>query len=162
MVGGETIDVERVRPYLASFGSHITHMGPVGCGMAMKACNQMLNYGTGAVIAETLNFAARFGIDPTLIPDAVTGGFADSNVLRHYGKSMVAGTYKGNSTVAMKDLDIVLDMARITGSAMPVTSLVASMFRIVIEQGFTTGGLVTPMRLYAQGPLVAQKRPRKN
>lgn len=154
MAGGAPEDVERVRPVLMSFAGRVTHMGPVGCGMATKACNQMLNYGTGAVVAETLNFAARFGIDPALIPEAVAGGFADSNVLRHYGPLMASGTYKGNSLTAMKDIDIILDMSRLTGSAMPVTGLVASFFRMQIAQGYTAGGLATPMRMYAQGPLV--------
>ncbi|MGE0097452.1 MAG: NAD(P)-dependent oxidoreductase [Hydrogenophaga sp.] len=155
MAGGDAAVVERVRPVLSAFGGRITHMGPVGCGMATKACNQMLNYGTGAVVAETLNFAARFGIDPALIPEAVAGGFADSNVLRNYGQQMVAGTYKGNTLTAMKDIDIIMDMGRITCSAMPVTSLVASFFRMQIAQGYTSGGLPTPMRMYAQGPLKA-------
>jgi len=153
MVGGDAAVVERVRPVLGAFGGRVTHMGPVGCGMATKACNQMLNYGTGAVVAETLNFAARFGIDPALIPEAVAGGFADSNVLRHYGQQMVDGSYKGNTLTAMKDIDIIMDMGRITGSAMPVTSLVASFFRMQIAQGYTSGGLPTTMRMYAQGPL---------
>jgi 3-hydroxyisobutyrate dehydrogenase len=154
MAGGSAEDVERVRPVLMSFAGRVTHMGPVGCGMATKACNQMLNYGTGAVVAETLNFAARFGIDPLLIPEAVAGGFADSNVLRHYGRLMAEGSYKGNTLTAMKDIDIILDMSRLTGSAMPVTGLVASFFRMQIAQGYTLGGLATPMRMYAQGPLV--------
>lgn len=155
MAGGDAASVERVRPVLLSFGGRVTHLGPVGCGMAGKACNQMLNYGTGAVVAETLNFAARFGIDPALIPEAVSGGFADSNVLRHYGQQMVSGTYKGNTLTAMKDIDIILDLGRATGSAMPVTGLVASFFRMQIAQGYVSGGLPTSMRMYAQGPLKA-------
>jgi len=154
MAGGEAHHVERIRPILMSFAGRVTHMGPVGCGMATKACNQILNFGTGAVVAEALSFAARFGIDPNLLPEAVAGGFADSNVLRHYGRDMVAGTYSGSTLTAMKDLDIILDMARRTGSALPLTGLVASFFRLQIAQGFTGGGLATPMRMYAQGPLV--------
>lgn len=158
MAGGESEAVERVRPVLGAFGGRVTHMGPVGCGMATKACNQMLNYGTAAVVAETLNFAARFGIDPALIPEAVAGGFADSNVLRHYGPLMVAGTYKGNTLTAMKDIDIIMDLGRLTGSAMPVTGMVASFFRMQIAQGYVSGGLPTTMRMYAQGPLKAADR----
>jgi 3-hydroxyisobutyrate dehydrogenase len=128
-------------------------MGPLGCGVATKACNQMLNFGTAAVIAETLNFAARFGIEPTLIPDAVAGGFADSAVLRNFGKDMANGTYTGDSLMAMKDIEIVLDLGRATGSAMPIMGLVASMYRLLLAHGITTGGLGAPMRLYADGPL---------
>ena len=155
MAGGTAQDVERVRPLLMAFAGRVTHMGPAGSGMAMKACNQMLSFGSGAVIAETLNLAARFGIDPTLVPEAVAGGFADSNVLRHYAPLMIEGRFAGNGRTGMKDLDIALDLARLTGSAVPMTSLVASMFRMVLAQGFEQGGLATPMRLYAQGPLKA-------
>jgi 3-hydroxyisobutyrate dehydrogenase len=153
MAGGRPEDVERARPLLMAFAGRVTHMGPAGSGMAMKACNQMLSFGSGAVIAETLHLAARFGIDPALVPEAVAGGFADSSVLRHYAPQMIEGRYAGNGRTGMKDLDIALDMARLTGSAVPMTSLVASMFRLVLAQGFEQGGLATPMRLYAQGPL---------
>ena len=153
MAGGDAAQIDRARPFLMSFAGRVTRMGPLGCGVATKACNQMLNFGTAAVIAETLNFAARFGIDPSIIPDAVAGGFADSAVLRHFGKAMADGTYSGDSLMAMKDIDIVLDLGRSTGSAMPITGLVASMFRLLIAQGHTTGGLGAPMRLYADGPL---------
>lgn len=153
MAGGDAADIERAHPVLMSFAGRVTRMGPLGCGVATKACNQMLNFGTAAVIAETLNFAARFGIDPSIIPDAVAGGFADSAVLRHVGKAMAEGTYGGNSVMAMKDIDIVLDLGRSTGSAMPITGLVASMYRLLIAQGHTTGGLGAPMRIYADGPL---------
>lgn len=155
MAGGTPEDVERARPLLMAFAGRVTHMGAVGSGMAMKACNQMLSFGSGAVIAETLNLAARFGIDPALVPEAVAGGYADSNVLRHYAPLMIEGRFAGNGRTGMKDLDIALDLARLTGSAVPMTSLVASMFRMVLAQGFEQGGLATPMRLYAQGPLKA-------
>ena len=155
MAGGAAADVERARQVLMSFAGKVTHMGPVGCGTATKACNQMIGFCTAAVIAETLNFAAKFGIDPELVPDALAGGFADSNVLRQLGKALVNGTYSGDGAMGVKDINIALDLGRQTGSAMPLTGLVASIFQLVVSQGFTTGGLGTPMRLYAQGPLVA-------
>jgi len=154
--GGKAEDVERARPVLQAFAGQVTLMGPVGNGMAAKVCNQMLSFGSAAVIAETLTLAANFGIDPRLMPKAVTGGFADSNVLRHYGQAMIDGSYAGKSRTGLKDLDIALDIARETGSATPMTSLVASFFRLVIAQGHTNGGLATPMRLYSEGPLAAR------
>jgi 3-hydroxyisobutyrate dehydrogenase len=153
LAGGEPKDVERARAVLQSFAGRITHMGPSGCGMAGKACNQMLSFAQATVIAETLNLAARFGMDPALLPEAVAGGFADSNVMRHYGRAMVDGTYRGNTVTAVKDIDIAVDLARITGSPVPVTGLVASLFRMALAQGCTEGGLGSPMRFYSQGPL---------
>lgn len=157
MAGGAAADVERARPLLMSFAGKVTHMGPVGCGTATKACNQMIGFCTAAVIAETLNFAARFGIDPSLIPDALAGGFADSNVLRQLGPALVDGSYSGDGAMGVKDIHIALDLGRRTGSAMPLTGLVASIFQLVVSQGFVSGGLGTPMRFYAQGPLQASR-----
>ena len=156
LAGGRAQDVERARPVLASFAGRITHMGPSGCGMAGKACNQMLSFATATVIAETLNLAARFGIDPALIPEAVAGGFADSSVMRNYGRAMIDGTYSGSTRTAVKDIDIAVDLARVTRTPIPMTGLVASIFRMALAQGCTDGGLGSPMRLYSKGPLVPQ------
>lgn len=157
MAGGEAADIERARPVLMSFAGKITHMGPVGCGVAMKACNQMLSFCTASVLAETLNLAANFGIDPSLVPQAVAGGFADSNVVKHLAHPLIDGTYTGDGVMGLKDINIALDLGRQTGSAMPMTSLMASMWQLVVAQGYTRGGLGTTMRLYAQGPLSARK-----
>jgi 3-hydroxyisobutyrate dehydrogenase len=145
-----------------SFAGKVTRMGPVGCGVATKCCNQMIGFCTAAIVAETLNFAAKFGIDPALIPEALAGGFADSTVLRQLGQALVEGTYSGDGVMGVKDINIALDIGRQTGSPMPLTGLVASIFQLVVAQGFTRGGLGTPMRLYAQGPLKPANRDEQN
>ena len=162
MAGGEKDDVERARPILMSFAGRVTHMGASGCGMAGKIFNQMLSFATATVMAETFNMAARFGMDPALIPEAVAGGFADSNVMRHYGRAMVEGSYRGNTKTAVKDMDIAVDLARATGSPIPMTGLVSSFFRMALAQGCASGGLCAPMYLYAQGPLVPYRAPGKD
>ena len=154
--GGAAADVERVRPLLMSFAGRVTHMGANGCGMAMKACNQILSFTNAAVAAEMLNMAARFGIDPALVPEAIVGGFADSSFMRHYGQRLVQGTATGSTVTAVKDMDIATDLGRSTGSPLPVTGLVASLFKLALAQGDRHSGLGAPMRLYAQGPLVAR------
>jgi len=42
MVGGETSDVESVRPVLEAVGSTVVHVGPAGSGQAVKAANQLI------------------------------------------------------------------------------------------------------------------------
>jgi 3-hydroxyisobutyrate dehydrogenase len=160
MVGGTDAEVERVRPCLAAFASNITHMGPVGSGAATKACNQILSYCAGAAVAEALNLAAAFGLDPARLPAALAGGFGDSRVLQHYGPKMAEGTCSGNSLISLKDLDIALEMARTSGRPVPLTALTASLFRLAIAQGHTSTGLATPVRLYAQGPIPVQSSTR--
>lgn len=156
--GGEARHVERVRPVLMSFARHMTHLGPVGSGQAAKACNQMVSFGTAAVLAEALILAARLGLDVARLPEAMEGGLADSAVLRRYAPMMLSGELTGSALTALKDLEIISDLGRETGAAMPMTTLLTSLHRLLASQGHHKGGMAGVVRLYAQGPL-AEVRP---
>jgi len=81
MAGGDAEELEVVRPVVMSYANRLTHMGPIGSGQATKACNQIINFGTIAAIAEAFNVARHFGLDAEKLPEAIAGGFADSNML---------------------------------------------------------------------------------
>jgi hypothetical protein len=119
--GGEAEDVQRARPVLMSFAGRVTHMGASGSGMAGKICNQMLSFATGTVIAETLNLAARFGMDP--------GVAAEGNCrrLRRLQRDAALRPPMIEAPTAatrdrVKDMDIAVDLARLTGSPIPMTA----------------------------------------
>ena len=42
MVGGDSIDVARVRPLLDVMGRAVFHLGPLGAGHAMKCLNNLI------------------------------------------------------------------------------------------------------------------------
>jgi 3-hydroxyisobutyrate dehydrogenase-like beta-hydroxyacid dehydrogenase len=152
--GGSAADVERARPVLMSFAGKLTHLGPVGSGQIAKACNQMISFGTCAVMAESLHLAARLGLDVAKLPAAIEGGLADSAVLRHYAPQMLGGQLIGNSLNALKDLEIALELGRESVTTMPMTSVLASLHRLVVAQGHHALGMAGPLRLYTQEPLV--------
>lgn len=156
--GGQAADVERIRPVVMSFAAKLTHLGPAGSGQIAKACNQMISFGTAAVLAEALNLAARSGLDVAQFPHAIEGGFADSTVLRRCAPTMLSGRLSGSTLIALKDMEIALDLGRESVSAMPMIGLLTSLLRLLVSQGHTTGGLSAPIRLYAEGPLVRADR----
>ena len=161
MAGGNPADLDLARPILECFADRVTLMGPVGAGQATKACNQIINFGTIASIAEALAFGQRFGLDIASLPRALSGGFADSNMLREYGRASEAGendnitllinglvdlfggrvdsAMAGRLDILMKDLAIITDVARQSGSPAMVTSLVDSLFRLIQFQTKETG-----------------------
>ncbi|MGI4815147.1 MAG: NAD(P)-dependent oxidoreductase [Janthinobacterium lividum] len=151
--GGDATAIERVRPVIASFAATFTRMGDSGCGQATKSCNQMINVGTVAAIAEAMNFGSRFGLDVSKLPEALAGGFADSSILRNYAPKMAAGTFSGSTLTTLKDLNIVLDVARQTDSALPVISMLASFYRMLIARGYSEDGMAGMMRMYTEQPL---------
>ncbi len=155
MAGGDAAGVARARPVLAAFAGRVTHVGSVGAGQAMKACNQMISAGAMAGIVEALNLARSFGLDPAILPEAVAGGWADSALLRHYVPKMLANSFQGSTRTMVKDLDIACDLARQTGTPLPVTSLLASFYRQLVLMGHDKLGISGLIRLY---PAAEQKR----
>lgn len=71
--GGQTEDIERIRPVLMSYAGRITHLGTVGTGQIGKICNQMISFGTAAALAESLHLAARSGVAIERFPQAMEG-----------------------------------------------------------------------------------------
>ena len=156
MAGGDAEELEVVRPVVMSYANRLTHMGPIGSGQATKACNQIINFGTIAAIAEAFNVAGHFGLDADKLPEAIAGGFADSNMLREIARARAAGengnvallmqsllevyegrvnkALAGKLNILMKDIGIALDLSRATGAATPVLALLDNFFRILHHQ----------------------------
>lgn len=155
MAGGAAEDVARVAPVMEAFAQRVTHMGPSGAGQATKTINQMIIGAEVAVIAEAFAFAAKFGVDAHAIPDCLAGGWADSTVLQNHARRMASADYSdpGTARIMLKDMNIASDMGRLTEAAMPVTALVTSLYRLLIEQGHGHTGQIGLMRLYKDGPL---------
>lgn len=133
MAGGDTAEVERVRPYVLAMARRLTHMGPTGAGQTTKLCNQVIVGGAMAVLAEATRLAANAGIDAARLPEALAGGFADSIPLQLFVPRMVQGIHSpplGHIATMLKDLDTVIEVARNTSTPVPMASLAAQLFRL--------------------------------
>jgi 3-hydroxyisobutyrate dehydrogenase len=155
MAGGDVADVDTLKTVAAPYAGRVTHMGPVGAGQAAKACNQMVIGAEVAVWAEALGMAAQFGMKASQFPEALAGGWADSAVLQDHVKRMCAAEFGVSRSTAImrKDIQAALDLATATGSDLPVTRLVMSLYEKIAATGDETGGQVSLIRLYADGPL---------
>jgi 3-hydroxyisobutyrate dehydrogenase len=152
MAGGEEQDIERIRSIFSAFSSQVTHVGPAGCGQLAKACNQLVNFGNALAVAEAMNLAARSGLDPLVLPRAMSGAFSDSSLLRYLGPRMAEGKLQGNSLMTMKDLQIVLDVARSSNSSVPLSSLMHALFQSLLEQGYVSDGIGGVSKFYSKVP----------
>jgi len=119
---------------LAIMAGGFTLMGPLGAGQTTKLCNQIIVGGTMAILAEATRLAANSGIDPMLLPQALAGGFADSKPLQLFLPRMAQGIHNppiGHTYTMLKDLDSVVELARQTGTPVPMTAVASQMFRLV-------------------------------
>jgi 3-hydroxyisobutyrate dehydrogenase len=136
-VGGDAAVLERVRSVLETMGTTITHVGPIGAGQAVKAVNQVILAGAYLGVAEGIVLALRAGLDVEQVVGALSGGAAQSWVLTNRSERMRANEYPLGFKVSLhrKDLGIALQLARETGTALPVSALCEQMEAGLMAQG---------------------------
>ncbi|PSJ45123.1 2-hydroxy-3-oxopropionate reductase [Zobellella endophytica] len=153
MCGGETADIERIRPVLAPLSQRITHMGPVGAGQVTKVCNQMIVGCNLMVLAEMMALAKACGVAADRIPEALAGGFADSKPMQLTGPLMAAESDpdpKWHVRTLLKDLDMATSQSQRAGSATPMSGLAAQLMRQHGSQGYLERDPATLIKLYKQ------------
>lgn len=137
MVGGSIEDLARVRPFLESYSTTITHVGPIGSGQLAKLVNQILVVGNQMAVSEALLFARRAGLDLEATLNAVKGGAAGSWMLANRGPQMIADDWRPGFTIDLqqKDLRLVLDAADDLGAPLPATGLIFQLYRALQASG---------------------------
>jgi 2-hydroxy-3-oxopropionate reductase len=137
MVGGSVAAFERARPIFERLGKNIVHVGEAGAGQVTKAANQIVVAVTIAAISEALLLAAKSGVDPAKVREALLGGFAQSKILDVHGNRMLQRNFAPGFKVKLhrKDLAIALNTAREIGMSLPVTANVAELMNALIAHG---------------------------
>lgn len=137
MQGGEPGDVAEAQEVLRGVASNQTRMGGPGAGQTTKLINQVL-CGLGFLaVAEATALAEAAGVDAAMIPKALAGGRADSAILQEYMPRMAARDYRRTGRIdnMVKDLNGAADLARVTGTAMPLTALCTEVHRMLTAAG---------------------------
>ena len=141
MIGGEESDCERVRPVLEVLGARVTRMGGHGAGQTTKIFNQMIVGCNAVVIAEMMAAAKRAGLDAGKIPEALSGGFADSKPLQLMGPRMASDSFEPVQwTVAtlLKDLGNAIALAERLGQPVPATEFARELMQRRGEENVQT------------------------
>ena len=143
LVGGETPDVERAAPYFAATSKiPVIHAGPLGSGAKLKLCINLITYIQWAAAYESMALARAIGLPQEILEEAgrSNGQLTDLMVsyltshklpeeVRH--SEAFQALMQNHMKVAEKDLAWALELARKSGVALPVGSLVSqSMARL--------------------------------
>ena len=127
MVGATDAVFPHVRPILETMGTDVTHCGPIGCGQVVKVLNNMLVFQNTCALAEAIALGRRNGVSPDLLLPTIAKGSGDSFVLRSHGmKSMLPREFPErafSTRYAIKDLSYALEMAEVSGLAVPGADL---------------------------------------
>jgi 2-hydroxy-3-oxopropionate reductase len=137
MIGGNAAAVERAMPIFQALGKNIVHVGDAGAGQVTKAANQMVVGTTIAIVSEALVLAAKAGVDPAKVRQALLGGFAQSKILEAHGQKMLDRNFKPGFRIRLheKDMKIALSTGSEYGVPLMVTSQVAQMMTAMKSMG---------------------------
>src|SRR5207249_9562548 len=118
MVGGSAEDFEQARPLFAVLGKTVVHVGGVGAGQVVKACNQIVVALTIEAVSEALVLGSKAGVDPAVILKVLSGGLAANRVMEVRGQGMLTHNFAPGFRVRLhhKDLGIALAAGRAYGT----------------------------------------------
>lgn len=137
MAGGKEGAFNRALPIFRAVGKTILHIGDSGAGQITKAANQILTSIHVEAVAEALVFAAKAGVDPVKVRQALMGGSAYSRILETHGPKMIERRFTPGFRMRLhrKDLDITLDAGQAYGAALPVTAQVRELMTETLADG---------------------------
>ncbi len=153
MMGGSVEDIERARPLLSLLSTNFNHMGGSGAGQTVKLINQILCANTFMAVAEAVRFAEAHGVDASLVPAALAGGRADSRIMQEYMAKMAHRDFSPTGRIdnMLKDLETVQGAAQGKRLALPVTSLIADLHRMLVAGGLGAADSAEYVRLFDFG-----------
>jgi 2-hydroxy-3-oxopropionate reductase len=137
MVGGRESAFDRAMPIFQAMGKTILLIGDSGAGQITKAANQIVTSINIEAVAEALVFAAKAGVDPVKVRQALMGGAAYSRILENHGQKMIERNFTPGFRMRLhrKDLDITLEAGKAYGAALPVTSQVRELMTETLNDG---------------------------
>lgn len=153
MASGAPEAFRKARPALDTIAEIVFELGDsVGTGSAMKAVNQMLAGTHIAAMAEAITFGMTQGIDPATFMKVIPRCAGTSWMLENRGPHIVSGDYTAHSAVDiwLKDLGIVLDAARASKFAAPITAAALQQFLAASGMGLGREDDAAVAKVYAR------------
>jgi 2-hydroxy-3-oxopropionate reductase len=112
-------------------------VGNVGAGCIAKLANQIMVGVNIAAMGEAFTLAAKAGVDPGLVFEAVRNGLAGSAVLNQKGPMILERNYTPGARmeIHIKDFVNVLDTAHALSSPTPLAASVMEMMQALKANG---------------------------
>jgi 2-hydroxy-3-oxopropionate reductase len=114
MIGGPVPAVAAVSDVLRVFSRKICHVGDVGAGQTVKACNQIAAACALLGVGDAIALASSQGVSPEVMCDVLLSGTARSFVLERDAPRIIKGDYKPGFRARLmhKDLRVALKTAQ--------------------------------------------------
>ena len=137
MVGGNKDSYKLIKTIIKPYTKLIKYMGSSGSGQYTKMVNQICIAGLIQALAEGINFSEKVGLDTKSVLEIVSNGAAQSWQMDNRWLTMLDDDYDHGFAVDLmrKDLEIVLDEAKINNINIEITKIVNEFYKDIQKAG---------------------------
>ncbi|MGN6369501.1 MAG: 2-hydroxy-3-oxopropionate reductase [Phycisphaerae bacterium] len=137
MVGGKQEIFDKAFPVLKAMAASVVRTGDIGAGNVTKLANQVIVALNIAAMSEAYVLAAKAGVNPELVFNAIKGGLAGSTVLNAKSPLIFDRNFKPGFRIKLhvKDLQNILDTSHEIGVPLPLTAAVMEMMQALKVDG---------------------------
>ena len=139
LVGGLPTTLERVRPALLKMGKTVVHAGGVGAGSTLKLATNLMLAHLAAGFAEGLLLLQRSGLDPKRYLEVLEASTFRSPWYQTKGQGMIQRDFTPHFALKHmhKDLRLMNELIRETGTAAPITHAIEQLFAASTRAGLS-------------------------
>ena len=138
MVGGEIDIFNQSKPYIEAFSQAVTLMGETGAGQLTKMVNQICIAGLLQGLSEGVKFGMLSGLDIKKVVEVISKGAAGSWQMENRAETMSKDEFDFGFAIELmhKDLQICIDESNKNNANLPITKLIDSFYKKLIDQGY--------------------------
>lgn len=152
-IGGAEQDFQRFLPVAEVLSNRIHHVGRLGDGASAKLVNNMMLMGLWQIMKEAVELGGKAGLGRDKMIEILSGSPAASPAMRSRLPVILGETEAVGFPVSgvLKDMGVVLDLARGLGVATPAIEAARASFENAAALGFAEADLGTVVRLALEG-----------
>lgn len=160
MCGGKKEIFEQVEPILEKMGASVVLTGEIGSGNMTKLANQIIVAVNIAALSEALVLAAKSGVNPERVYQAIRGGLAGSTVMDAKAPMMLDRNFSPGFRIELhvKDLNNAKHAAETVDMELPMTKQVLEMMSQLQEKGMGACDHSAVLKYYEEKENVEVKR----
>ncbi len=161
MVGGKQDVFDRCVPVFKAMAASVVRVGDIGAGNVAKLANQVVVALNIAAVSEALVLAAKAGVEPELVYQAIRGGLAGSTVMEAKAPLMLDRKFNPGFRINLhiKDLSNALDTGHQCGAPLPLTAAVMEAMQVLKTDGLGDCDHGALVRYFEQQAKIELKRP---
>ena len=160
MVGGKKEIFNKCYPVMKAMAGSVVLVGSAGAGNIAKLANQIIVALNIAAVSEALVLAAKAGVDPELVYQAIRGGLAGSTVLDAKAPLIMDRKFNPGFRIDLhiKDLNNVLETSHSIGVPLQLTASVMEIMQALKVDGLGDSDHGSLVRFYEKLAGIEVKR----